>query len=113
MSDQAFEVDPNLFSNWRHAREAAKDWKKEEERLRQEIEAAANGAASITVDGVPVISHETTATFQGAAFKKAFPELYRAFTTQQTVDRFDPELLRHHDANLYDAFRARQFRIVE
>lgn len=112
MSD-GYEIDPNLFANWRHARDAAKDWDKEEKRLRTEIEAAAGGATSITVDGVPVISHEPIATFQGSRFKKDFPELYRAFTTTKTVDVFDVELLRHHSVDLYEQYRARQFRVVE
>lgn len=65
-----------------------------------------------TVNGQEVIFYQKQNRFNSTAFRRKYPNLYRAFEVAKTETKFDPDLLKVSRPDLYEEFQVRAMRVT-
>jgi hypothetical protein len=106
----AQEIDPNLWSDYDHAKKGEEFWKKESARLAAEIGRLMGDEEEITVNGRKVGTYERIEGMNGKAFMKEYPELAEQFTTIVEKHELNKEQIKLFKPELYRQFQTRQLR---
>lgn len=93
-------------------RKTVKEWTEQLEAVQAQIQEVMGARESAVFAGREVFTWKYIDNINETNFKKAFPELHRAYTKIVEVDKLDRELLRVGQPDIYRRFQTRQFKRV-
>ncbi len=85
-------------------------WEEELKKTKARLADVMGDAEQGTINGEPVFFYERQNRFRGGDFAKAYPDMYKFYTRDKTIQRFDEEWFRSSRPDLWKEFQSRPMR---
>lgn len=105
------EVPVERVAAWRHAEDAADQWRKHADALKQGlINEFGADAHALVVDGEKVITYRPSSAYAVSRLEKEYPDLARHYRREVTEMVLDVEAMRKQHPDIVEKYRIRPFR---
>ena len=107
------EVPVERVAAWRHAEDAADQWRKHADALKQGlIDEFGADAHALVVDGEKLITYRPSAAYAVARLEREYPDLTVHYQREETKTVTDLEAMRKQHPDIVEKYRIRPFRYV-
>jgi hypothetical protein len=105
-------LDPDVHGLYLVAKENAKAWQAEADRLELILNEQLGDAYAGTVNGFKVVTHRPTATYRIKALVEENPQLAQHYFKKVVKDEFDVAAFGAQHADVLERYRSRSFRTL-
>jgi hypothetical protein len=98
------------LSDYKECQRMVEFWNKRLDRLKSELAAVMGDATVGTVNGEGVLFYAWKEQFRGADFRRDYPDMYKLYTHDVAVNKFDEEWLRASRPDLWEKYQVRSMR---
>lgn len=107
------EIDADKYKLWREAKEAAKAWLAEADRLALDIRASMHGLSAGTINGAKVVAYRPKDQYATGRLVKDYPDLCEHFMKPELVTTLDIKAFVAAHPEVADKYRVREFKGLE
>lgn len=112
LNEPTVELDAEIHGLYLEAKENAKAWSAEADRLERLLQDQIGDAHAGTVRGFKLVTHRPTATYRIKALVQENPELAQHYIKPVVKDEFDVEAFRRQHSDVLEQYRSRSFRTL-
>lgn len=113
VNEPTAEVPRDLVRQWVQARDNAAHWKKEQDRIQEELALIVGDAHAGTLDGEKVFTYRPIDRYAETRLIKENPDLTEHYFQATVVDKFNLAAFKAQHPEVAEKYRSRQFRAAE
>jgi hypothetical protein len=103
----------DLIARYRKCRDLEAQWKKEKEIVKAQLAKLMGDAEVGLLNGEKVLTYAREERFNTTEFRKQYPDMYKLYMKEKTVEQFDLEGFRLTRSELFEEFQVRSLRVED